>query len=361
MSATPGLKYTTADNLAILPENHSSLVKALAEKLNYDLAEVFILKDCEKHPFPTPNTVGEVLKRYYDISGIPRRATLKALALFAQDAIEKDRLMFLASKEGKEDFNSFIVNDCRSIFDLITENFPSLKIPFEYFLNIIPTLQPRYYTISSSSLADPKTMSITVSLTKETTRVGKLHLGVASRYLCSEENQKGFEYRGFVRPSTFRLPQDTNSPIIMVGPGTGIAPMRAFLQEIRHLRKTGAKTGGEVILFFGCKSRDQDYIYQEELESYAKDGTLTELHTAFSRAQKEKVYVQTLLRKDNISSHMWELLCRDAHVYVCGSLAMGQDVKSTFTEIAAKMGKVSDAPAFIKDLEKNKRYVQELW
>merc|ERR1712146_100104 len=253
------------------------------------------------------------------------------------------------------------MNDCRSVFDLITESFPSVKIPFEYFLHIIPPLQPRYYTISSSSLADPKTLSITVSLTKETTRIGKVHLGVASRYLCSDDSQKGFLYHGFVRPSTFRLPQDKNTPIIMVGPGTGIAPMRAFLQEIRHLRKSGDKKSGEVILFFGCKSRDQDYIYQQELESYVNDGTLTELHNAFSREQKEKVYVQTLLRKDNIASHMWELLSRDAHVYVCGSLAMGHDVKATFTEIVKDMGKVNDAPAFMKELEKNKRYIQELW
>ena len=361
LSATPDLKYTTADNLAILPENDTGKVKALANVLNYDLAEVFVLKDCEKHPFPTPSTIGDVLRRYYDISGIPRRATLKSLALFAKDAHDRDRLMFLASKEGKEDFNSFILNDCRSVFDLITESFPSVKIPFEYFLHVIPPLQPRYYTISSSSLADPRTMSITVSLTKEKTRIGKLHLGVASNYLCNDGNQKGFQYRGFVRPSTFRLPQDTNSPIIMVGPGTGIAPMRAFLQEIRHLRKSGAKTGGEVILFFGCKTREQDYIYQDELESYLKDGTLTQLHTAFSREQEKKIYVQDILKKDNISSHMWELLGRDAHVYVCGSTRMGHDVKATFTEIAKNMGQVNDAPAYIKNLEPNKRYVQELW
>lgn len=119
-----------------------------------------------------------------------------------------------------------------------------------------------------------------------------------------------------VRPSTFKLPSDASKPVIMVGPGTGVAPMRAFLQERRH-QKAAGQTVGDTVLFFGCRRRDDDFIYEDELMQYAQDGTLTTLELAFSREQPEKVYVQHKLRDK--AQQLWDLIHnKGAYIYVCG-------------------------------------------
>lgn len=128
----------------------------------------------------------------------------------------------------------------------------------------------------------------------------------------------------FVRSSGFELPKDKTAPVIMIGPGTGIAPFRAFLQEMAAA-PTGAQRTGHVRLYFGCRREGEDYLYREELESYVKSGTLSSLRLAFSRAQAAKVYVQHHVRDDG--KELWEMMQRGAHIYLCGGTSMGNDVR----------------------------------
>lgn len=344
----------------MLPENSAAVVEAVAKAQGYPLDAAFELI-AEKATFPTPCTVREALTRYLDLSGLPRRTTLAALAAFAGDAGEAERLQQLASKQGREEYNQFVVKEGRSLAELVTETFPSLRIPFNHLVAIAPHLQPRYYTISSSSSVHPQSVHATVAVTRDEPRPGRVHLGVCSSYLADPATSR---VRIFIRPSSFRLPADPATPIILVGPGTGIAPMRALLQERQHQRLAQKQAVGETLLFFGCRRRDTDFLYEEELMGFARDGTLSDLQLAFSREKSDKVYVQHLIQQPKTARRLWELLAgKGAHVYVCGGTTMGQDVHKAFVAVAQKEGKkgAQAAADFVKGLQQQGRYVQELW
>jgi NADPH-ferrihemoprotein reductase len=184
--------------------------------------------------------------------------------------------------------------------------------------------------------------------------------GVCTNYLADlVDNGK---IRAFVRESTFRLPADASKPIIMIGPGTGIAPMRALLQERSYQKSKEKKNVGSNILYFGCKKRDLDFIYSDELNAFEKEGILTEMHLAFSREQSEKVYVQHLLAKN--AKDTWKLIDEQgAYIYVCGAVKMGQDVSEALRKIIGQHGDrtTTDAKAYLDDMASSGRFIQELW
>ncbi len=344
----------------MLPENSAAVVESVARAMDYNLDSAFELI-AEKATFPTPCTVREALTRYLDLSGIPRRTTLGQLAAFTQNPQEGDRLRQLASKQGREEYNRFVVQEGRSLAELVTETFPSVKIPLNHLVALAPHLQPRYYTISSSSSLHPAHVHATVAVTRDEPRPGRVHLGVCSSYLANPATTRA---RIFIRPSSFRLPADPATPIILVGPGTGIAPMRALLQERQHQRVARQLPVGETLLFFGCRRRDTDFLYEDELMAFSRDGTLSELQLAFSREKAQKVYVQHLITQPKMAARLWQLLsARGAHVYVCGGTTMGQDVHKAFAAVVEKEGKQSAQAAadFVKGLQQQGRYVQELW
>merc|ERR1712127_174706 len=222
-----------------------------------------------------------------------------------------------------------------------------------------PRLQPRYYTISSSSTVHPTTIHITLAVLETKTKGGKGFKGLCSSHLAGMKN--GDMVRVFVRDSTFRLPKQVERPVIMFGPGTGIAPMRAVLQERSHRRKNGVNHGPNV-LYFGCKCRSMDYIYRDELESFEKEGTLTELHLAFSREQEQKVYVQHLLAKRG--KETWDFIHGDkASIFVCGAVKMGADVDHALQSIISEHGEMTreKAKAYLDKMAVAGRFVQELW
>lgn len=180
----------------------------------------------------------------------------------------------------------------------------------------------------------------------------------------------GDTVRAFVRESTFRLPKEVERPVIMFGPGTGIAPMRAILQERSHERGRAmdedsgvvGKKHGPNILYFGCKNRNMDYLYRDELESFQKEGTLTELHLAFSREQTEKVYVQHLLA--DRAAETWKLVHDGkASIFVCGAVKMGADVDHALQKIISEEGGMEreEAKAYLDRMAVSGRFVQELW
>jgi len=368
--------YVTADNLAVLAENDQTSVEALATAMGYDLEASFVLEGHQadyKHPFPTPCTVRQALSRFCDIHGIPRRSLMKDIAPFATSPPERETLLKMASKEGKQLFREFVEDKQHSLLELLVDAFPSVKVPLVHFLALAPRLQPRYYTISSSSQLHPDRIHITVSVTKEMKADGRVHNGVCSTFLQSlpaaedrQRSQKGAVVgtcRVFVRESSFRLPKDPKTPIIMIGPGTGIAPMRALLQE-RQCMKANGENVGESILYFGCRQRSKDFIYEAELQEFEKSGILSQFHVAFSREGSEKVYVQHLMQRDEDVQTLWRLISdKSAHVYVCGGTSMGHAVGDALQNVVMKAGKKSteDAHALLEDMKRTGKYVQELW
>lgn len=366
ISKTNGaVKYQTADNLGVLPVNEDDVVEAVAKALGYDLDAVFRVKYAQGHedhgaPFPSPCTVRECLARYCDLTSAPRRSDLKLLASYAEDITDKKALLRMASKEGKAEYREKIVDDHVGIADIVARLCKSIKCPLEHFIATCPRLHPRYYTISSSSLLHPNSVHITVSVLKTKRQDGSIFSGVCSNHLAGIVDHG--MVRVFCRDSTFRLPADPAKPVIMVGPGTGIAPMRAFLQERHHQRTVHKTNAGKNVLYFGCKKRSHDYIYKDEIKKFQDVGTLTKLRVAFSREQEKKVYVQHLLAED--AQETWELVEKEkASIYVCGGVKMGHDVTESLKTIISEVGGKDshDAKAYLNHMASEGRFVQELW
>ncbi len=202
----------------------------------------------------------------------------------------------------------------RSVLELLEEN-PACELPFEAYLDMLPQMTPRYYSISSSPLAAPGRCSITVGVVREAAWSGNgTFEGVCSTYLSRHGGEATID--AFVKDSKsgFHLPDDPAVPVIMIGPGTGLAPFRGFLQE-RAAQRSEGKALGRALLFFGCRHPDQDYLYREELEQFAADG-IVELHVAFSRVGPEKMYVQQRIVEQ--ADAVWSMLEAGGVMYVCG-------------------------------------------
>jgi sulfite reductase (NADPH) flavoprotein alpha-component len=276
---------------------------------------------------------------------------LDLLAKTARDPGEAQRLVTLL----EEDADHFL--DGKDVLDLL-EHFPSARPSIGELIATLPILQPRLYSISSSPAAYPDEVHLTVGVVRYLKDgCDRPRKGVASTFLA-ERVQAGQKARIFVQQSHgFHLPQHGDVPIIMVGPGTGIAPFRAFLQERRALRATGPSW-----LFFGDQRRECDFLYRDELESYMSTGTLTYLDTAFSRDQDEKIYVQHRMLAH--AARIWEWLERGAHVYVCGDARrMARDVDATLRQIVAEQGRRTEveAKAYVTSLARAKRYLRDVY
>lgn len=365
--------YMTADNLGVLPINSNEVVESVAKSLGYfdDLDKVFCLskgtnRDGETHewhglPFPNPITVRECLTRYLDLTAAPRRSDLKLLSSYARQAVDRKALQRFSSKEGKAEYKEKIVGGLNGLAQIL-KLCPSIEIPLEHLIGNVSRLQlPRFYTIASSPKVHPGSIHLTVSVTKEQRRDGSFFEGVCSTHIADKRNQN---LRIFVRPSSFRLPSNLDTPVLMIGPGTGIAPMRALLQDRKHqFEAEGGSADMCNVLYFGCKKEELDYIYRDELEAYHQEGTLQDLYVAFSRKNpKQKEYVQHLLHQNGASTYRL-LEEKGAYVFVCGGVKMGHDVTETLKDILISEGSMSkdDATNYLSALSSNGRFIQELW
>jgi len=259
-----------------------------------------------------------------------------------------------------ERYRSDVLGKRKSVFDLLEEH-PACELPFHAYLEMLSLLAPRYYSISSSPAGDGARCSVTVGVVEAPASSGRgLYKGVCSNYLAGR--RAGDTVHATVRETKagFRLPDDPSVPIIMIGPGTGLAPFRGFLQERADRKAKGASLGA-AMLFFGCRHPAQDYLYADELKAFAADG-VTELHTAFSRADGAKTYVQHLVaaQKDRV----WNLIEKGAIIYVCGDGGkMEPDVKAALVSIyRGRSGANADAgQRWIDDLGTKNRYVLDVW
>ncbi|KAL0842116.1 hypothetical protein ABMA28_014295 [Loxostege sticticalis] len=364
------MRYEAGDHVAVYPINDTDLVERLGSITNADLDEIFSLintdtESSKKHPFPCPTSYRTALSHYVEITALPRTHILRELAEYCTNEDDKKKLLLMAtnSQEGKALYQSFITDACRNIVHIL-EDIPSCKPPLDHLCELLPRLQPRYYSISSSPKLHPETVHITAVVVEYKTSTGRVNKGVATTWLAKHKPEPGKPLPRvpvYIRKSQFRLPLQPQTPIIMVGPGTGLAPFRGFLQERAHARANG-KEVGENILYFGCRHRDQDYIYQDELEEYEKKGDVV-LNVAFSRDQEQKVYVTHLLEK-NIDK-IWDILgTRNGHFYVCGDAKnMAVDVRNIVLKAVQEKGGKTEAEAvqFLKKLDSMKKYSSDVW
>ncbi len=234
--------------------------------------------------------------------------------------------------------------------------FPHIRPEIDALLGALELLQPRLYSIASSPKAHPGEVHLTVGVVRYS-RNGRDRLGVASTFL-SGRLADGSGLKAFVQPAHgFRLPTDGGKPVIMIGPGTGIAPFRAFLEERRANGSYGRNW-----LFFGDQRAATDFIYRDEIEGFQADGTLTRLDLAFSRDQTQKIYVQDRMRA--AGAELWAWLREGAHVYVCGDASrMARDVDAALQAVVAEHGRMDAvaAKAFVQKLAADKRYQRDVY
>ena len=361
------LAYATADDLAVCCDNGAELAARVAARLGLAAEQRFALRRVPGSasggaapPMPTPCTVEQALRFHADLRAPVGKALLLLLAEHAKAPADASRLRHLASSAGRDEFESWVQRDGRGLADVL-EAFPSAQPPWVALLELVAKLAPRYYTISSSPAAAADTVHLTVKVLREPMRgaaAGRTKVGVCSTQLA--DLAPGDSAVVFVRSSGFALPKDPAAPVIMVGPGTGVAPFRAFLQQMAA-DEGGAPRTGPTWLYFGCRREEEDYIYREELEGHLAAGTLTRLRLAFSRAQAAKVYVQHLVRDDG--AELWAMLQRGGHVYICGGTQMGRDVVEALAGAVARHGALGPegAAKYLKEMEAGGRLVKELW
>jgi len=336
-----GLTYEAGDALAVVPHNAEDVVDDIIKTTKLDPDADVTVKEFN-------GTLREALTTQLDITGISL-PVLKRYNEIAKDP-KLDELLDPANK-GK--LQEFLYG--REIVDVLHE-FPAKEITPDALVNIMRRLPPRLYSIASSPKAHPGEVHLTVAVVRYDAH-GRKRKGVCSTYLA-DRIEEGGKAEIFVSPNKhFKVPANPDAPMIMVGPGTGIAPFRAFIEE---RKATEAK--GKNWLFFGDQHYLTDFLYQTEWQDYLADGILNKLDVAFSRDQKEKVYVQDRMRDNAKEIYAW--LKEGASFYVCGDASrMATDVDTALHDIVEKEGGMSkeDAAAYVKQLKADKRYLRDVY
>jgi len=362
--------YATAHNFSVLPENDPAQVEAVASVLGVELGHWISVRS--KSPddgplFPSPCTVRVALSCYCALNQSPNKVCLEKLAFMASDPAHRARLLRLASKAGKDDFNAYIVARRTQLWEVLVEH-PSIRpSDVAHFFEACPRLMPRDYTIASSSRLHPHDMHLVVSVVDEDLGDNERRFrGVCTNYFkriaAALARGETCSMYGFVKPSTFGMPAAMSAPMIMIGPGTGVAPMRALVQERAWLQRQGHRLG-QGVLFFGCRLKDEDFIYADEWAAHEQAGVLAVVSFAFSRQNPAmKRYVTDDMRDKG--ALLWGLLHGSgAYVYVCGGTHMGRDVSALLEEIAVQHGKMAEAAAkrWLADMSSQGRLQMELW
>ena len=334
-----GLSYEPGDSLGVLPFNCSGVVDDLLAAVGFSGSEEVVIGE-------TKIKLRDALLKNYACTVLSKIQIKKFNEIAQVDALAE-----MLKIENKDNLIDYMWG--RELIDLFLE-YPQPDLSVEDFTGLLRPMPPRLYSIASSLSAHSDEVHLTVAVVRYDTH-GRKRKGVCSSYLAE---RVGDTIPCYFHPNkNFKLPEDSDKPIIMVGPGTGIAPFRAFIEE---RQATGAP--GKNWLFFGDRSHRTDYLYGDEWSEYKKDGILNELDLAWSRDQTEKVYVQhKMLEK---GAELWDWLQNGALFYVCGDASrMAKDVDQALRTIAQQQGSMSeeDSAVWVKTLQKERRYLKDVY
>ncbi len=347
--AGSGLHYKVGDSLGVFATNRPAEVDAILQALGATGAEM-VSPVMLKLAAPIP--LREALNSRLALAK-PTRKFIEALAAKATGEADRDRLTALLAPEGKDKLAGYLED--REFIDLLTE-YPSAKLTPAELVDHMRRLMPRLYSIASSSKPFPTEVHLTVAIVRYETN-HRSRVGVASTFLGDRAVLNATPVPVFVSDSHFGVPEDGAKDIIMVGPGTGVAPFRAFMQE-----RVATKATGRNWLFFGDQHRATDYLYEEEWNAWLAQGQLARADLAFSRDQILKVYVQDRMREN--AAELWSWIKGGAHFYVCGDAKrMAKDVDVALHDVIGQQGglDVAQAADYVKQMKKDKRYQRDVY
>ncbi|XP_044510868.1 NADPH-dependent diflavin oxidoreductase 1 isoform X2 [Mangifera indica] len=363
------IEYEVGDVVEVLPSQDPAAVNAFIQRCNLD-AEAFITVHYRERNNNLPTIEIPIkLKTFVELtmdvaSASPRRYFFEVMSFFATAEHEKERLQYFASPEGRDDLYKYNQKERRTVLEVL-EDFPSVQMPFYWLVQLVPPLKTRAFSISSSLLAHPNQVHLTVSVVSWMTPYKRKRRGLCSTWLASLDPQQGTYI-----PSWFHkgcLPRPAQStPLILVGPGTGCAPFRGFVEERAIQSLTGPTA--PIIFFFGCRNNENDFLYRDFWLSHSENnGVLSEakgggFYVAFSRDQAKKIYVQHKMQEHGL--RIWNLLLEGASIYIAGSSTkMPSDVWAAFEKIGSEeSGAPKDSAAiWLKSLQRAGRYHVEAW
>lgn len=361
-----GVTYAAGDHLGVLPRNGIETMRRVMRRFSLDAGSyVTIVANGGTHthlPTDEPVPLPAILGTCVELQDVASREDVATLARHTQDEAQRAELESMTGDDeaSQARFRERVADPRRSVLDLL-EAFPTCDLPFADYLDLLPALRPRYYSISSSPSADPSSCSITAAVVRGPARDGDgLFRGVATNYL--EAMAPRSTVFAFVRtPSIpFHPPADATIPMIMIAAGTGLAPFRGFLQE-RAAQQAAGRQVGPSVLFFGYRDA-RDYLYEDELRDLEQRGIVT-VHAVSSRAPVDgRKYVQheVAARTDEV----WDLIDREGYIYVCGNArTMAPGVRAALTDLrrAHGGGSEEEAQAWITDLREQGRFVEDIW
>ncbi|KAL8663728.1 MAG: hypothetical protein Q9202_003674 [Teloschistes flavicans] len=396
LSSASSVDYDPGDVLTIYPLNSNEDVENILSSMNWkdDADKPLRFEATDKlqasefyqsSPLTTVRqhhgflTLREMLIHRLEIRAIPRRSFFSTIAHFTNDPFQKERLLEFADPKYIDELYDYTTRPRRSILEVLQE-FDTVKIPWQWAAHVFPELRGRQFSIASGgprkqTLAKRTSFELLVAIVKYKTVIRRLREGVCTRYIAGLPAGTKMTV-ALQRGGLHIQASEAQRPIIMIGPGTGVAPMRSLIWERYHWHQlhlgTSHKGGhdsatdsgavGETVLFYGCRNKEADFFYHEEWETLKKQMPLR-VFTAFSRDQAAKIYVQDILREQA------ELVCdlllsKRGLVYVCGSSGkMPQAVRTALTDIFEVCGDIGHAAAeqYLQDMEKEGRYKQETW
>ncbi|PUZ74721.1 hypothetical protein GQ55_1G088300 [Panicum hallii var. hallii] len=368
------ISYKTGDALEILPSQNPSAVDAFIERCNLDPDCYITIRGKSEDKISNGSAVSSLMDRTklktfvaltMDIaSASPRRYFFEVMSFFATAEHEKEKLQYFASPEGRDDLYQYNQKESRTVLEVL-EDFPSVQMPFEWLVQLTPPLKKRAFSISSSPLAHPNQIHLTVSIVSWLTPFKRTRHGLCSTWLAGLNPRKDNLIPCWIRQGSLPPPHPS-VPLVLIGPGTGCAPFRAFVEE--RAAQSVAEPTAPVLFFFGCRNEDNDFLYKDFWLAHAQDeGVLSSkkgggLFVAFSRDQPQKVYVQHKIKEQ--SARVWNLLLSGAAVYIAGSSTkMPADVTAALEEVICKEQgvKKEDASKWLRALERAGRFNIETW
>ncbi|CAJ0759942.1 19116_t:CDS:1, partial [Entrophospora sp. SA101] len=351
-----GLQYELGEALGVYGHNDTYEVNHFLEfyKLNPNDFISVPNKECDKYE---TKTIFQIFSQVLDIFGRPTKKFYESLAMYATDENEKNKLLWISSSEGSNEFKRR-VEDTITYAELLYE-FTSARPPVEELIQLIAPIKPRHYSIASAQSVHPNSVHLLVVTVEWANSAGKKRYGQCTHYLS--RLKIGESLTVSIKPSVMKLPPRDTQPVIMAGLGTGMAPFRAFIEERAYRQSQGIEVG-PMILYFGSRHRSMEYLYGEELEAYHVEGLLTHLRLAFSRDQKHKIYIQHKMEEDGDLLHQY-LLKDEGWFYLCGPTWPVSDVKDAIVGSFVKSGGLTlgEATNWVNKLKDLERYILEVY